>query len=201
MDGCMKLNYMFFRVHGVVVQLEVISSMTDGKARNFWFDEASSQSCAFCTASPVHFNEAFDWATVSADAFDMGISLLHILIKAMEAMVRLGTKLNLPNEYRVYNHPNDGVEGKMWQRIKDRLKEISHLIVIDRLQHNNIGNNGNVARVFFNSKWNADVANVLNVSPGYLHKVGLLVRAMKCGYRVNTVAYREVARKVPRTLR
>ena len=191
------LSGMFFRVDNVVVRVDIETSANDGKVRNTWFDELSSLCCAFCSASPSQFLEAFDWPTPEIGKFDMGISPMHLLVKAMEAMVRMGTKLNLPEKYHVYGHPRaDGVEDDMRQNIKDKLLDISKLILIDRLQHNHIGNCGNVAREFFNTKLHKRIAKVLKVCPDFIYDVGRLARATNHGKRINTGAYRKVAKKI-----
>jgi len=126
----------------------------------------------------------------------MGISPLHILIKSLESMIRLGTKMNMPPKYRVYNHPNDGKEESMRQHIKDYLIGLSPLLVIDRLQHNHVGNSGNIARDFFDPEWTRQIAKILKISVDFFRRVGHLVRAMKCGHMLDIPAYREVAAEV-----
>lgn len=126
----------------------------------------------------------------------MGISPLHILIKSLESMIRLGTKMNMPPKYHVYNHPNDGKEESMRQHIKDCLIGISPLLIIDRLQHNHIGNSGNIARDFFDPEWTRQIAKILKIPVDFFRRVGHLVRAMKCGHMLDIPAYREVAAEV-----
>jgi len=88
---------------------------------------------------------------------------------------------------------NDKVEESTRRVIKDCLLEISPLLVIDRLQHNHVGNNGNVARDFFSPDLTKKIASVLNIPHEYLYKVGLLVRSLNSGYKLNTKNYRTMA--------
>ncbi len=187
-----NLQNMHFLVGKVVVRLD-IQLFGDGKLRNMILGEQSSLCCAICQASPSKFRDAFSWDTVDASFFVMGISPLHILIKALESMLRLGAKMNLPSEYHVWNHPNDGREVTMRQYIKDRLIELSPLLTVDRLQHNHIGNNGNTARDFFDPKWTRQIANILKIPVEFFRRVSHLVRAMKCGHMLDIPAYRDVA--------
>lgn len=126
----------------------------------------------------------------------MWISTLHLLVKALDAMVRLGVKMNLPSKYHVYNHPDDGAEGEMRQRIKDRLIPLSSLLAIDRLQHNHIGNIGNTARDFFDPSLSTQIAKILNVPSDCFRSAGHLARALKCGHMLDLQVYRQIAENV-----
>lgn len=190
-----NLQDIHFLVGNVVVHLDVLL-FGDGKLRNMVLGEESSLCCGICQASPKLFDVAFHWSTVDAIFFVMGISPLHLLVKALESMLRLGAKMNLPSKYHVYNHPDDGKEKAMRQSIKNNLIALSPLLTIDRLQHNHVGNNGNTARDFFDPKWTKPIANILKIPTELLRRVGHLVRAMKCGHMLDTQAYRDVAEEV-----
>ena len=125
-----------------------------------------------------------------------GCSLLHLRMKAMEALVNIGVRLRLPKKYQNWNNcPNV----KRYKRERDivlrQLRAVDKLIVIKSSKASR-GNRGNISRAFFREDNHAKVAKVLHISVDIVRDIAALLIAVNSKRRFDVNAYIRIARKV-----
>ena len=192
---------------GISFNVRVIITGLDGKARNFILGNNSSCTCGICDLNPSRMNgpkkkktrRDFDdimkrptgWQRLRA-----GCSLLHLRMKAMEALVNIGTRLRLPKKFHNWNrNPDMDRYLKEYDIVCKELRRIDKLIVI-KSSKSSRGNRGNISRAFFREDNHAKVAAVLQIPVGIVRDIATLLIGINSKRRFDVDAYIGVARRV-----
>ena len=195
------MNGYTFQIGSDTFEVKMDVTGLDGKVRNYISGNRSSCSCGICGASPTRMGGTYKDHVENVPSLKkllMGCSPLHLRLRTMETLLKMGVKLTLGGGYTVYGKKglNLKKQDDMRQKLKDRLVELDHLIKIDRAQHGRVGNVGNCARAFMDERNHAGVAQILGLPEELIRRVAGLLLAVHSPKMMDVGQYKDDAKLV-----
>lgn len=164
-------------------------TMIDGKTFSA-IAESSNQSCGICGATPKIMNDLKKLAQLKPkeSLYEYGLSTLHAWIRCFECVLHIAYRLD-SQKWQIRSYEEKQATEARKKRIIDEMKQKMHLLVDIPKPGFGTTNDGNTARRFFQ---NSELASsITGVDEHLIRRLGIVLRTMACGYRVNINAFRE----------
>lgn len=170
----------------------LFKTMLDGKVANILTDNASSQSCYICGATPKHMNdiEAILKRPSNVNAFQYGLSTLHAHIRLFECILHVSYRLQTQT-WRSLGPENKRIVEERKASIISQFRQKTGLLVDTVKQGSGNTNDGNTARRFFKDP--KQTAEITGVNEELIFRFSVILQTISCGHDVDTEKYRKYA--------
>lgn len=166
-------------------------TMIDGKVCNAATDTKSTSRCFICKATSKDFNNLSKKYDVSPETLDFGISVLHARIRIFESILHLGYKLVVQKYRQKKTTEEKDLELAAKQKIQDRFKiETGLLIDMPKSNYGNT-NDGNTSRRFFENPQLA--SDITGVNFDLIYRLKVILETISSGYIIDVKKYDEYA--------
>lgn len=174
-------NLLPTKCENVIVNYEMLFTMIDGKICTTLSDIALSNStCYICGAKPTQMNDInkIHCRTVDSNAYNFGLSTLHIRIRCMELLLHIS--YNLPFKKWSVRDPALKKQREITKRrIQEEFRKELGLLIDYVKQGSGTTNDGNTARRFFSEI--STTAKITGLDESLIRRFSVIMQAISCG--------------------